>query len=558
MKIVEKSVHPGFSQNEKRQICYEIAKLQQKTKLKVSQLVKMMGEKYHFKSYMEIYRWNRNFNYVFKLDTLTPEEKKEICIEVKNLKEQGKIPLEEIVKTVAAKHNINVFNIHSWNRKYNIFNIGFTDDERKQICQEVKELKEKGEMPVKDILESVIKKYGIKDKTTLYQWNNKFHIFSVDMLTNDDRRKICEQVRDLQMSTNMKLSDILKEVAEKYNYKSYGDIYVWNKEFGYIFEILTDEKRKEICYEVQAISQTSDLKLPEILKITAKKYNIQDFHNIYIWNQKFGYIFDLYILSKDDRKKVCEEIKENLKTGQKYKDVIEYISKKYKVQKATVIGWNREFDDIFDLYLTDEEKIAILEDLKELMERKKISTAVATVQIAKKYSCTETCIYRWNRKFEICTTLRKFNETEKIAILTEIKNAITDPEFTGSVILEYAKKYGITRNTIYYWNTKYNKIINTKSMENRKNLVYPEKFIFMVLAEFETIQFTRENIKIVAEKHNIKEANIYRWNRKYKRFNTLLFKKGANERLRKEVEIKLEKDKDFNEKVSQNIRQKSK
>ena len=144
-----------------------------------------------------------------------------------------------------------------------------------------------------------------------------------------------------------------------------------------------------------------------------------------------------------------------------------------------------------------------------------------------------------------------------LIILKEIKDAIKEPEFTGATIIEYAKKYGISSQSIYYWNGKY-KIIITKSMEGRKNPVYEEKFIMKVLDEFKTISFTRENVNIVAEQYGITEDNIWTWNRKYKRFNTLHFKKGKNERLKKEISKKLETDKEFKDNLLKSIKEKSK
>lgn len=313
--------------------------------------------------------------------------------------------------------------------------------------------------------------------------------------------------------------------------------------------VFKKDLKKQICYEVLTMEQTTSLKRTDIIEKIAKKYNTAS-NTIYLWNKEFGYIFKNKLFSTDDKIKILMEVEnliknENLLT----KDAFLQISSKYDVSSWQLYAWNRELKVLNTRQRrNDEYMLFILNEIKQQATEDNLQEVI--LEFAKKLNISINTIYYWNRKLNVFKTRKQYTDEDIIVILSEIKNQ-TKNNNIQEVISHFVEILQVSQETIYIWNKKFN-------IFPKQQRFFDENFKKKVLQEFNEIGFTADNIRIIAEKYNITIVNIYNWNRFYQMFDTKNYKKGALEKLKAEIIEKLETDKEFKNNLLENIRQKSK
>ncbi len=311
----------------------------------------------------------------------------------------------------------------------------------------------------------------------------------------------------------------------------------------------SQNEKRQVCYEVLTMEQTSSLKRANIIEKIAKKYNTSS-NAIYVWNKEFGYIFKNKLFSTDDKIKILMEVEnliknENLLT----KDAFLQISNKYDVSSWQLYAWNRELKVLNTRQRrTDEYMLFILDEIKQQTTDENLQEVI--FEFAKKLNISINTIYHWNRKLNVFKTRKQYTDEDIIVILNEIKKRGNN-ENLYEIVAEFADVLKVSAQTIYSWNKKFN-------IFPKQQRFFDEDFKKKVLQEFNEIGFTADNIRIIAEKYNITIGNIYNWNRFYQMFDTKNYKKGALEKLKAEIIEKLETDKEFKSNLLENIRQKSK
>ena len=165
--------------------------------------------------------------------------------------------------------------------------------------------------------------------------------------------------------------------------------------------LFPQEKRRVICKEVLFLQQTSSGKVCNMVKIVAEKYNIEP-RRIYVWNKNFNYIFQNDIFSKDEKIEVLLEIVDLILNNDKIstKTAVIEISKKYNLTTKTLYSWNRNLKVFSTRQKYSKEDIILI--LKEIQERSnKENVGEIVLEFKDKLNVSEHTIYFWNRKFNI-------------------------------------------------------------------------------------------------------------------------------------------------------------
>lgn len=269
-----------FSQEKRMEICKEVLSLQKTNSGKVCNIVKEIAEKYNVKP-NRIYTWNKGFNYIFQNDLFSDDEKKQILEEVKNLAVEKKISFKKAITEITAKYNISTKVVFEWNRYLKVF-VTKQKFANIDIIYILTLINTKAD---KDNLGSLVLFFANKFSVapaTVYAWNCRFSFLDVRVYKNRQTGKYSYEFK--------------REVLEEFKY------------IGFTYENI-----KEI----------------------AKKYSIQE-RNIYEWNRFFK-LYDTKIYKKNENEQFQNEIIKKLETDNDFKKELEKqvdeILEKVKEQK---------------------------------------------------------------------------------------------------------------------------------------------------------------------------------------------------------------------------------
>ena len=296
-----------------------------------------------------------------KRKTFSQEEKKAICQKVKDLIDLG-MTTKKALEIIAKEYEIATCTIQYWDREYRIFSSeskvkqDWTEEEKKAICQKVKDLINLG-VTIKKAKEIVAKEYDLHPDT-IKVWDREYRIFSSksevkQYWTEEEKKAICQKVKDL-INSGVTTKKALEIVAKEYKIAT-GTIQCWDREYrifssGFDGNTWTEQEKRDICYIVKARMEATDRSaMPVIAEVLAeinkrdvlKQY--YDFRNeehlVYNWNREFKYIFktkNIGSVSKyPDNKK--REILEEVNEGKKIEDV----AKNHNLSVATLRRWNK-------------------------------------------------------------------------------------------------------------------------------------------------------------------------------------------------------------------------
>ena len=234
--------------------------------------------------------------------------------------------------------------------------------------------------------------------------------------------------------------------------------------------------------------------------------------------------------SSSQKQSICEEVRMFQLAGMDLPDILDFISKKYNVDRNRIYSWNKKAGMIFSnkLFSEDEKKSICIQVANKIFDGENVIDAI--INVAQKFKIGKYLIYKWNRKLKIFDTKFKYTDQEKIRFLEDVVAFSESMDGIGAATVYVADLIGVARQTIYSWNRQF-KIFETRVYKNRKSSPYDRQFIDNVLRNVLDIGVNPENIKIVAGKYNISTNTLYAWNRKYRYFDTKYFScKNQNSR----------------------------
>lgn len=217
------------------------------------------------------------------------------------------------------------------------------------------------------------------------------------------------------------------------------------------------------------------------------------------------------ILSKDEKRFVCEMVRDELASGKSLPSIFKGIYDTMGIRKSEIYGWNKSFNMIFKNNLISvEDRILMCEIVYErLLFGMNIGAAVESV--AKHFNLERHVIYKWNRKLNIFDTRDPFDEEEKIATCKRIEaDRLVGGEVADSV-KNNALRLGVSLHTIYDWNRKF-KIFKTRDYSKRGTM-FSDEFISSVLKDVISVGGGEKNIRKIAEKYSISLSTVYTWRR---------------------------------------------
>ena len=175
----------------------------------------------------EVYKWNKDFNMIFKNNRISEEDKILMC-EIVSERVLFGVSLGLAVREVAEHFNIEKHAIYKWNRKFNVFDTQvILDDEKKiEACKKVEE----DRLSYGDVAVSVKSnafKLGV-DPHTVYNWNRKFKVFKARdyglRTTMYSDEFISSVLRDVVAVGGGEKN--VKKIAEKYSIFYYNCLYM--------------------------------------------------------------------------------------------------------------------------------------------------------------------------------------------------------------------------------------------------------------------------------------------------------------------------------------------
>ncbi len=222
-------------------------------------------------------------------------------------------------------------------------------------------------------------------------------------------------------------------------------------------------------------------------------------------------------LSENEKKFICEMVKNQLDLGQSLDDIFENIKIVMGIYSSQIYSWNKKFGMIFKNNLfSEDEKIDICERVVErILFGEVLSTAVKDV--AYNFGIDKHAIYNWNKSFKIFKTSKKFSIEDKKNICHDVLNLVDNGFDNGSAVRIVAKDNNVSMKSIYTWNREFN-IFQT--FGDGRQTVYSDSFKRNVLNDISFLGVNTTNIKNVALKYNISVSTIYSWNQSLKVFNT--------------------------------------
>ena len=409
----------------------------------------------------------------------------------------------------------------------NVKRIIFSQEEKKAICQKVKDLIDKENMSTKDARKKVAKEYKI-DPGTITNWDREFRKFSSAKQdwTDEKRKTICQKVKKLIDTKNMSTKEALDEVAKEYEIHP-GTIVTWDQKFrkfsseSEVKLDWTDKEREAICQQVKDLIDTKNMWITDALKEVANKYGI-DRSSINRWDQKFRK-FSSEVKqdwTKKEKKAICQKVKDLIdKENMSTKEALEEVAKEYNLHPETIKVWDREyriFSSEFDgKNWTEVEKKDICYKVKARMEATGCSAMLAIVDILAEINKRDAIkqyynfegevnqVYNWNRDFKYIfetkgseRCLSKYPDNKKREILEEVNE--------GKKVKDVAKNYNLSDITLYMWNKRL-KVIKTKKQileEATKKQILEEatKKLEQKITMEEKVQKT--NIDMVSNKQN--------------------------------------------------------
>lgn len=226
-------------------------------------------------------------------------KKKSICLEVKNLQDEDKSSLSDILSGICKKYNVGTNEVYTWNKKFGMIfdNNLFSKEEKFQICYIVAELI-LCNVSIAEAVSFLAQKNGI-EKHAIYKWNRELKLFKTSKkYTDEEKKNICRQIAVLADGADNPAFAV-RMMAEKYNV-SVKSIYTWNQKYK-IFPTIDNGRTtpfgREFCIKV--LKEVAELggNVPAI-EAVAKKYDIS-FSAIYAWNRIYKVFMTRTLLLSD-------------------------------------------------------------------------------------------------------------------------------------------------------------------------------------------------------------------------------------------------------------------
>lgn len=256
------------------------------------------------------------------------------------------------------------------------------------------------------------------------------------VFTQEVRKNICEEVFEMQKTNSSKVADIVKQVANKHNVQ-HRRIYEWNKAFGYIFknDLLSTDYKINLLQEVKNIAESENISIKQAMLKISEKYNIS-YKELYSWNRKLNILNTKQKYSNEDKIYILNEIKKQ-SNPENMGEVILQFAHKLDISEHTIYTWNRQFQ-IIDVRVYNNRNTSIYdEEFKKMILRYFIAIGFNNKNvkmIAVKCNITERNIYDWNRTYQMFDTkvfkVGKYNKTKK-EIIEKLE---TDQEFKKNLI----------------------------------------------------------------------------------------------------------------------------
>lgn len=285
----------------------------------------------------------------------TNEEKKNICSEVKTLIKTGK-SVNEAKKIIANKYDISEKIITVWDLDYRMFTSkdksGFPDEEMQMICLEVKNLIDKN-YSIETAKSIVADRYHITPYT-IDKWNEEIRTFAKNSINNL-----------IQNSANiLPLLDLAKRIKMEKS-DSFGD--VLDALISELKQISTtkslqksSDKKQMICREVKNLVD-SKKSVREAVELVSREYGVS-VNSIYNWNKRYR-IFssnDKKMYLEEEKRNICFEVKRLIDIEISEKEAIAIISRKYQIEAREIINWDKKYR-IFSYNKTDKNNLLMME-----------------------------------------------------------------------------------------------------------------------------------------------------------------------------------------------------
>lgn len=219
------------------------------------------------------------------------------------------------------------------------------------------------------------------------------------------------------------------------------------------------------------------------------------------------------ILSVDEKKFVCEMVRDELALGKSLTSILKVISDTMGIRSNEIYKWNKDFNMIFkNNRISVEDKILMCEIVSERVLFG-ISLGLAVREVAEHFNIEKHAIYKWNRKFNVFDTQVILDDKKKIEACKKVE---ADRLSYGDVavscsVKSNALRLGVDPHTVYNWNRKF-KLFKARDYGLRTTM-YSDEFISSVLKDFVAVGGGEKNVQKIAEKYSISATTVYTWRR---------------------------------------------
>lgn len=219
-------------------------------------------------------------------------------------------------------------------------------------------------------------------------------------LSKKEQREVCEFVKN-ELANGKILKDILSEITETKGISS-SEVYSWNKKFGMIFENNSFSDEERLCaLEMVVEKMLFGILLSVAVNDVAKKFDI-DKRTIYKWNREFKIFETSKKFSIDEKKVICEEIKDMIIAGAPTSYAVSVYAEDLGVTVKSIYNWNQNFH-IFEVRDYSKRKSSFPSEFIKMVVNEAIIVGKGEEKInaiAKKYNISPTTVYKWRRDFQ--------------------------------------------------------------------------------------------------------------------------------------------------------------
>lgn len=217
------------------------------------------------------------------------------------------------------------------------------------------------------------------------------------------------------------------------------------------------------------------------------------------------------ILSSDEKRFVCEMVRDELALGQSLSSILKVINDTMGIKSNEVYKWNKDFNMIFkNNLISEEDKIIMCEIVSEKVLFG-INLGLAVREVAEHFNIEKHAIYRWNKEFNIFNTMTIFDDKKKIEVCKKVEADRLSNMDVATSVRNNALRVGVDVHTIYNWNRKF-KIFKVRDYDIRTSM-YSDEFISSVLKDFVEVGGGEKNVREIAKKYSISTTTVYTWRR---------------------------------------------